>query len=64
MAVYSWFPYQSSNRSIAVNDITLLESWVISAQGHFIKNTDLFSRYISKSLKVCPTKAVVRNGNW
>jgi hypothetical protein len=43
-----------------VNDITLLDSWVISAQGHFTKNTDLFPRKISKSFNGCPMKAVVR----
>ena len=45
-----------------MNDITLLESWVISAQGHFTKNIDLFPRKISKSLNGCPMKAFVKNG--
>jgi hypothetical protein len=45
-----------------VNDITLLDSWVISEQGHFTKNTDLFPRKINKSFNGCPMKAVVRNG--
>jgi hypothetical protein len=44
-----------------VNDITLLDSWVIFAQGHFNKNTDVFAR---KSIKSCPMKAVVRDGHW
>ena len=26
--VYTWFPYQSSDRCAGVNDITLLDSWV------------------------------------
>jgi len=64
LGVYTWFPYQSSDRCTEVNDITLLDSWVISAQGHFTKNTDLFPGKISKSLNGCPMKAVVRNGNW
>ena len=59
--VYTWFPYQSSDRCTEVNDITLLDSWVISAQGHFTKNTDLFPRKVSKSFKGCPMKAVVRD---
>jgi hypothetical protein len=37
LGMYTWFPYQSSYRCTEVN-ITLLESWVISAQGHFTKN--------------------------
>ena len=61
LGMYTWFPYRSSDRCTEVNDITLLDSWVISAQGHFTKNTDLFARKISKSLNGCPMKAVVRD---
>jgi hypothetical protein len=64
LGVYTWFPYKSSDHCTEVNDITLLDSWDISAQGHFTKNTDLFPRKISKSLKGCPMKAVVRNCYW
>ena len=64
LGVYTWFPYQSSNRCTDVYDITLLDSWVISAQGLFTKNTDLFPGKISKNLKGCPLKAVVRNSNY
>jgi len=62
LGVYTWFPYQSSNSCTEVNDITLLDSWVISAQGHFTKNTDLFPRKIRKRFNGCPMKAVVRDG--
>jgi hypothetical protein len=51
LGVYTWFPYQSSDRCTEVNNITLLDSWAISAQGHFTKNTDLFPRNVSKSPK-------------
>jgi len=47
-----------------VNDITLLDRWVISAQGHFTKNTDLFPRKISNSLNRPPVKAFVRDCIW
>jgi len=33
LAVYTSFPYQSSERFTEVNDINQLKSWVISAQG-------------------------------
>ena len=62
LGVYTWFPYQSSDRCTEVNDITLLDNWVVSEQGYFTKNTDLFPRKISKSFNGCPMKAVVRNG--
>ena len=35
LVVYTWFPYQSSDRCTEVNDISILDSWVISEQGHF-----------------------------
>jgi hypothetical protein len=62
--VYTWFPYQSSDLCTEVNDITLLDSWDISAQGHFTKNTDLFPRKICKRFNGCPLKSVVRNSYW
>jgi hypothetical protein len=64
LGVYSWFPYQSSDSCTEVNDITLLDSWVISAQGHFFKNTDLFPVKISNNLNRCPMKTVIRNCHW
>jgi hypothetical protein len=63
LGVYTWFPYQSSDHCTEVNDTTLLDSWVFSAQGHFTKNTDLFPIKIRNSFKGCPMKAVVRDGN-
>jgi len=60
--VYTWFPYQGSDRCTEVNDITLLDRWVISAQGHFTKNANLFPQKTNKSLNWCPMKTVVRNG--
>jgi hypothetical protein len=59
--VYTWFPYQSSDRCTEVNDIRKLDTWVVSAQGHFSKNTDLFPIKIRKSFNRCPMKAVVRD---
>jgi hypothetical protein len=74
LGVYTWFPYQSSDRCTEVNDITLLDRWVISAQGHFTKNTsaqghftkntDLFPRKFTNRFNGCPMKTVVRNSHW
>ena len=62
--MYTWFPYQSSDHSTEMNDITLLDSWVISTQGNFTKNTDLFPRKINKSFNGCPMKALVFARKW
>jgi len=64
LGVYTWFPYRSSDQCTEVNNITILDSWAISAQGHFTKNTDLFPRKIPKRLNGCPMKAVVRDSGW
>ena len=44
-----------------MNDITLLDSWVIDAEEHLTKNTDIFPRKIKKHFNGCPMKAFVRN---
>jgi hypothetical protein len=64
LGVYTWFPYQSSDRCTDVSNITQLDSWVISTQGHFTKNTDLFPQKLSNNLHGCRMKAVVRDGGW
>jgi hypothetical protein len=63
LGAYTWFPYQSSDRCTEVNNITLLDSWVISTQGHFTKNTDLFPEKISNNLNGCPMKVIINNAN-
>jgi len=47
-----------------VNDITLLDSWVISAQGYFTMNSDLFPRKFSKRFNGCHLKALVLDHEW
>jgi hypothetical protein len=64
LGMYTWFPYPSSDRCTEVNDITQLDSWVISAQGHFTKKTDLFPRKVNKSFNRWPMKAGVRDEHW
>ena len=59
LGIYTWFPHQSSHGCTDVNDITLLDSWVISPQGHFTKNTNLFPGKISKIPNGCLLKAIV-----
>jgi hypothetical protein len=41
-----------------------MDSWVISAQGHFTKHTDLIPRNINMSFNRCPMKAFVRDDHW
>jgi hypothetical protein len=63
LGVYTWFPYQSSKLCTEVNNITLLNSWNISAQGIFTKKADLFAEKIGNSLNGCLMKTFVSDGN-
>ena len=64
LGVYTWLPYQSSHRCTEVDDINLLDSCVISAQGNFTKNNNFFPLKISNSFNGCPMKTVVRDIHW
>jgi len=61
--VYTWFPYQCSDRCTEVNDITLLDSGLFLYKDTSTKNNDLFPGKISKNLKGCRMKTVVREGH-
>ena len=63
LRVYTWFAFHSSDRCTDSNDTTLLDSWVIYAQGHFTKNND-FSRKISMRLRGCHLQAILRDNSW
>jgi hypothetical protein len=52
LGVYTWFPYQSLDNCTEVIDINLLDSWVISAQGHFTKNTEFSHESSIKTSKM------------
>jgi hypothetical protein len=47
-----------------VKDITQLDNWVITAQGHFTKNTNFFPRKFINRLNGYPMKAVVTDNHW
>jgi hypothetical protein len=51
LGVYIWFPYQRSELFKEVKDITILDSWVIFAQGHLNKNTDFLHEKSVKASK-------------
>jgi hypothetical protein len=42
LVVHTCFPYQKSDGCTEVKDTTLMDSWVISAQGYFTKSTNMF----------------------
>ena len=64
LGMFTWLPFQSSDRCTEVNFITLLDSCAISEQGHLTKSTECIPRKISNNLNGCPMKAFVRYGKW
>jgi hypothetical protein len=61
LGVYTWFPYQSPDRCSGVNEVTLLDSWVMTEDGHFTNDADLFPQKIGKNLNRCPMRIIARN---
>ncbi|KAJ9587503.1 hypothetical protein L9F63_028244 [Diploptera punctata] len=53
---YTWFPYQSKDKCLNVEDVVLLDSWFVA--GHeFKKNANLFPKKIRNNLHKCPFTA-------
>jgi hypothetical protein len=55
--IYTWFPYQAPNRCWTVDDVILLDSWIVEGNGRFTKNINLFSDKIKHNLHGCPLTA-------
>ncbi|KAJ9578814.1 hypothetical protein L9F63_004964 [Diploptera punctata] len=52
----TWFPYQSKDKCLNVEDVVLLDSWFVA--GHeFKKNANLFPKKIRNNLHKCPFTA-------
>jgi hypothetical protein len=56
--VYTWFPYEGPGRCTRVQNVTLLDTWVETGNGHFIRNRHLFPQKISKNLHGCPIRII------
>ncbi|XP_069675577.1 uncharacterized protein [Periplaneta americana] len=51
--IYTWFPYQTPKKCKKVEDIVLLDSWVMNGYGHLLKSTNLYPLK-TQSLNGCP----------
>ncbi|GFG37154.1 hypothetical protein Cfor_00403 [Coptotermes formosanus] len=54
--LYTWFPYQSEAKCANVEDVVLIDSWVLEDEGHFLTNVHLFPTKIQKNFHGCPLK--------
>ena len=51
---YTWFPYQDPEKCLKVEKVELLDRWIMTGEGHFKYNADLFPRKIGHDLSKCP----------
>lgn len=56
--VYTWFPYQGAGRCTRVQNVTLLDTWVETGNGYFIRNRHLFPQKIRNNLHGCPIRII------
>jgi hypothetical protein len=52
--LYTWFPYKSPHQCSNVQDVFLVDKWIMEGEGHFIMNTNLFPNKIKNNLHRCP----------
>jgi hypothetical protein len=53
--LYTWFPYHSGYCA-GVEEVTLLDRWVFTDNGHFSKQVPLFPHKIPTNLHACPLR--------
>jgi hypothetical protein len=57
---YTWYPYQNAQRCVKVQDVTLLDIWVGTGNGYFVRNTHLFPQKIGSNLHGCPIRIITQ----
>jgi hypothetical protein len=60
LSLYTWFPYQSPNRCTQVEDVVLLDKWVMKGKGFLVQNSNLFPQKIGKTFNGCPLRGMTR----
>jgi len=61
LGLYTWFPYRSPNRCNRVEDVVLLDKWVMEGEGFLVQNSNLFPQKIGKTFNGCPLRGVARS---
>ncbi|PSN52610.1 Ionotropic receptor 200 [Blattella germanica] len=55
--VYTWFPYQDSDRCLTIDEVVVIDSWLTEGNGYFQTNSNLFPEKINSNLHQCPVIA-------
>jgi hypothetical protein len=53
--LYTWFPYLSGNCA-SVKEVTVMDRWIFTDNGHFSKQVPLFPHKIPTNLHACPLR--------
>jgi hypothetical protein len=54
--LYTWFPYQSEVKCADVEEVVLIDSWIVEDRGRFLNEAPLFPAKIRKNFHGCPLK--------
>jgi hypothetical protein len=60
LGLYTWFPYRSPNQCNRVEDVVLLDKWVMDGKGFLLQSSNLFPQKIGKTFNGCPLRALAR----
>jgi hypothetical protein len=60
LGLYTWFPYQSPKRCTQVEDVVLLDKWVMEGKGFLVQNSNVFPQKIGKTFNGCPLRGVAK----
>lgn len=61
LELYTWLPYHSPNQCTQVEDVVLLNTWVMDGNGYFEQELNLFPQKIGKQLNGCPLRVMARS---
>jgi hypothetical protein len=51
--IYTWFPYRDPNRCSIVDEVVLLDMWLMAGEGSFVRNSLLFPNKIIYNFHGC-----------
>ena len=64
LGLYTWFPYRSPDGCNRVEDVVLLDKWVMEGKGFLIQNSNLFPQKIGKTFNGCPLRGMASSSKY
>jgi hypothetical protein len=60
LGIYTWFPYRGPNRCSVVDEVDLLDMWLMEGEGSFVWNTFLFPKKIVDNFHGCELRVAAK----